>query len=144
MQNSQILKSLLTVVMMLVLASSCVKDELDGLLPDQIDELPDTPGGNGDILPMEELVVPSGFDFSTEKTVAIDISDTGTNVRYTILVRELTLKSGFIVDGILLAEVKVPSAATELTIHRAAPLGESEFTIPIEDGLLNFEYSEDD
>ncbi|MGW9687075.1 LruC domain-containing protein [Flagellimonas sp. 2504JD1-5] len=84
MKKSQILLSALC-ILMFVFHTSCVKDSLDGPIPN-----PDTDGGTPDPevpideLEITELKIPSGFEFKTDKEVQLIINDNTPGVKYDV------------------------------------------------------------
>ncbi|WP_422860599.1 LruC domain-containing protein [Flagellimonas sp. S174] len=92
MKTSQIAQYI-AVVLLTLMFTSCVKDELDNPVEPNSQEEPETPTPVEE-LGITELQIPSGFEFKTEKSVELIISDNSNNVKYDVYAYQETSTSG--------------------------------------------------
>lgn len=119
--------------------NSCVKDSLEPTVdpPNQNNDAPIE-----DVIPgMNELDIPQGFDFNTEKEVDLTITDSENGVRYVVLVKGNEVANRLIMDGGISVNLKVPTAVQEVKILRRTAYTYSEFKMPITGNSISFEHS---
>ncbi len=116
----------------MITLSSCVKDSLDPVDPSVPESTVQT---------MDELEIPSAFDFTTSSSLTINISDDEDGVRYTLLVDGANVFNGFSNAGNLSGLVTIPSAAENYVLIRTAVGGSEEFVISESGDSITFQYN---
>jgi len=124
----------------IVLQISCAKEELETVQLQEIEIGPEAE--NGDTADLNSLEVRSGFDFTTDQTVEIEIKDNLPSVRYTVFINDHLVRRGFVVNGALKFKVKLAATVKELVLSRSSPLGEEEYEIPVTTTAIVFDYAE--
>ncbi len=123
-------------LMMLLLLNNCVDKDIN-------------PKGSGDSDNLETVVVPEEFDFNTADQIAINIQDpvTANRIKYSIYtfgadtLNDL-VASGF-TDGLgaFSTNVTVPDYLSEVYIVRNENGNFSGFEVPVQSGVVNFDYT---
>ncbi|NAS30969.1 hypothetical protein GTQ40_08320 [Flavobacteriaceae bacterium R38] len=113
---------------------SCVKDSLDEdpLIPDN---------GEGAITAIEDLIIPNGFEFQTERSVNLNINDAQNGTRYVVLVNGNQVANKLIVQGEISASLNIPATTSKLTLLRRTARSLEEISISANGSTISYNYS---
>lgn len=114
--------------------SSCVKDKLEGPAEEQQN------GPEEEVSSIDELEVPSGFDFSTQIDVSLTINDPQNGVRYEIFADNERLFSGFVRSNSLQKTISLPQTVNTLKLWRKTARTTEEFLLPVSGSAMVFDY----
>lgn len=109
---------------LLFLFASCVKDNLAGPEEEQT-------GPKEEVSSIDELEVPSGFEFSTQFEVNLTINDPQNGVRYEVYANNERLFSGFVRNNSLQKTLSVPQTVSSLKLWRKTARTTEEFYVPV-------------
>ena len=109
---------------LLFLFASCVKDNL-------ADPEEEQTGPEEEVSSIEELQVPSGFEFSTQFEANLTINDPQNGVRYEIYADNERLFSGFIRNNSLQKTLSVPQTVRSLKLWRKTARTTEEFFVQV-------------
>ena len=108
----------------LLLATGCIKDELDPTTDSGINGTSDP----DQVTAMANLNIPDGFEFSTERKVSLEISDPENGVRYTLMLNGKEVYNGLVVNGKINGSISLPYSEDEVTLLRRTAIGMQELT----------------
>ena len=133
---------LLSTILFGATLTSCIPDEIESDVIQESNSNTDT-DTVADIttLDMEELEIPSGFEFETDRAVQLNISDAQNQVRYTIKVGDKEIHNGFVINNNLTAKLKLADATYQVVLIRNSGNITEEFSLPVSGNQLSFTYN---
>jgi hypothetical protein len=117
-----------------LLLSSCVQDKLDPPPEEQQNT------SEEEVASIDELEVPTGFDFSTQIDVSLTINDPQNGVRYEVFADNERLFSGFVRSNSLQKTLSLPQTANTLKLWRKTARSTEEFLLPVSGSAMVFDY----
>lgn len=88
-----------------------------------------------------DLEIPSGFDFSTEKVIALSIHDKEDYVKYDVLNEGNQVFTGIVITNKLEGNFALPTQATQVSLIRRSPTTVETIMVQLSDENLNFVYN---
>ena len=123
------------VLLGLLVTSSCVKDTFD--TPEK--EIAIEEEATDVLASIEDLNIPSGFEFSTERPVSLEIADAQNGVRYSVVLNGSVVFNAITVNGGVSGALVLPNAVTSVTLLRRTATTLEEIVVPV--GSTNITYT---
>lgn len=113
---------------------SCVKDSLDAPI--------DPTDPNAEVITaIDELKIPSGFAFKTEREITLTISDQESTTRYSVLVGGVEVANTLIVEGGTSISFNVPDTTSKITLVRRTARTKNTISVKVSGTSLNYTHT---